>query len=163
MKKAFSIILAGFLLVLLASCGEKLTLDNYYDFIYVHASIVNEDIYDNHNSGVSGVVEVKGLSDRYDFSNISLIVTVSVETKYDEEINKENVENKVYSVDVPVELNVAGDGTAEYNIEFISYFEATNDSTMTPLAKEKPGQYSIYFPRVVEGACEVKSIKGRMR
>ncbi len=163
MKKLLAILFICITAFGLTACGEKLTLDNYYEYIDIQSTIKKDEIYDNHCLGADGILIVKGLSSLYDYSNIDLVVTVTIETAYDSDINKEKVKNNKYSIDVPVGLIANGDGVAEYRIDFQSYFDVTNNDTMSHLAKEKPGQYSIYYPLFVDASCEVKSIKGRLK
>lgn len=163
MKKTISALLICIILVLLTSCGNKLTVDNCKDYLDVNAHIQGDVIYDKYCLGADGIVKVESISDLYDYSKISLVVTVCIDTEYDEEINKENLSTGKNYVDVPINLNAAGNGEASFRIDFPSYFEAVDDKTMTPLAKENPGQYSKYYPTITAGVCTIKSIKGSLK
>ncbi len=160
----FGLVLSiGLLIISLTSCGKKLTKDNYYNYLQITGNISGGEIYDNHFSEASGTIYVKGLSDIYDYSKISLVARVDIETQYDSAINEKNVQNRVYSIDVPVELNVNGDGSSDFVIDFESYYEAIKHETMGPIAKKEPGQYSKYYPIIVNVNAELNSIKGRLK
>ena len=163
MKKSFCFPLIGIILISLASCGNKLTVDNCTDYITVNSQIEGDVIYDKYCLGADGIVKVEGISDLYDYSNISLVVTVCIDTEYDEEINKEKLLTSKNYVDVPVNLNSVGNGEASFRIDFPSYFEAVEDKTMTPLAKQNPGQYSKYYPTITSAIIKMKSIKGSLK
>ena len=88
----------------LTACGEKLTLDNYYEYIDIQSTIKKDEIYDNHCLGADGILYVKGLSSLYDYSNIDLVVTVTIETAYDSEINKEKIHLSILGLLIDVHL-----------------------------------------------------------
>lgn len=163
MRKLMSILLTGIITVFLSSCGNRLTVDNYADYLIVNGHLKGDVIYDKYCSGASGTVTVEGISDLYDYSKINLVVTVSIDTEYDEEINKEGVVSDTTYVDVAVKLNAAGSGEAGFKVDFPSYFEVVEDKTMTPLAQSNPNQYSKYYPIITDARCEVKSISGSLK
>ncbi len=163
MKKTLIFLLFIVMIIFLTSCGNKLTVDNCRDYITANSQIQGDVIYDKYCLGADGVVKVEGISDLYDYSKISLVITVCIDTEYDEEINKENLLPSRNYVDVPINLNARGNGEADFRVDFPSYFEAVDDKTMTPLAKENPGQYSKYYPTITSAIIEIKSIKGSLK
>ena len=152
-------------LFLLSACssGEKLTQENVKDYLDISVTFhkhVLEELYngDCFYDGATGTVTVSGTTTNYDYKNVELVVTISGNEVFDKDINLANFgSQKTYipfSVDVPIKLNISGNGSADYTIPFVDGRTYYNGE------EEKSKVVYFDYPCGAEAGYEVTSIKG---
>ena len=183
MRKTVRLLLVMFFCLLFAGCesGEKLTKDNYEDYLKISVTFDNvpaeSNITSGYYKGAKGTVTVEGVTDRYDYKDAEVVVTINGTIKFrqgflaDEEFKKYDPERE-FSVEVPVKLNISGDGSSSYEFQYEhiysgttfknQYSEANGYDTYAEAIDANPDANSSFFPYEVEASYEITSVKGKL-
>jgi len=159
------------------SNGEKLTVDNYEDYLEIEV-IYNETLHPGSSTkyksikGISGRVNVEGVSSNINYKDCEIVVSINGSYTFSDDAYEpfKNFgiffKDKPYTIEVPVKLNVAGNGSAEFNCDFDNFFQVEGiekyyDDLGEDWIKEH-SKDSLAFPEKVTVGYYVISTKGRL-
>lgn len=181
MKRLLTILIIPLLIFGLSGCesGEKITEDNYDDYLDISVTFNKIPMSSKRTEliGASGIITVNGVSQKYDYKDVKIIVTITgvysftrAHTHLDEQTFNTYGSTRDFSVDVPIELNIAGNGSGTYEVPFDNYWAIAPNvksstagyDTYSDLVNSDPDKWHDYFPTDANASYDVKIVKGKL-
>lgn len=170
MKKIMVVLIVIFMALGLTGCGgTKLTKENCKDYLEIsvesHTNVYAKNYHGTFYDGAYGEVTVNGVSSNYDYKDVEVVILVHYTEIWTPEANfwnfagnkKNEYQYEEVTVEVPVKLNIAGNGSESFEAEFFTCMGKTYAGGFPTGPVE-----DLYFhwPSEVEAHYEIKSVSG---